>query len=178
MTNNFRPPAINPSNRIASSPRDAIQGAVAISTSYANPGGTGDRTATITVTTDLSVTGLPSVLVNGNKNETGFYFNNQATAGKYLRFDFGVAASRVIQEAKFYQVVANPSQGTWQWQGSNDASAWTAIGASFALGSVLTQTITELSVNTTGYRYYQLFGVSGNTSNLSYSCEFEFKISA
>ncbi len=146
---------------------------------YANPGGTGDRTASITVTATLSYAGggAPSVMVDGIKaGATNFYWaGGVAVAGKYLRFDFGAAASKLITEAKYYQQTTT-SHGVMKWQGSNNGTDWTDIGGTFTLGGAATQTITTLSGNALGYRYYQMMGVSGNQSNVPWVYEFEFKI--
>jgi trimeric autotransporter adhesin len=142
-------------------------------TSYSNPGGMGNRTATITVTTDIIV-GTPSQLVDGSFSSTN-YFSGAAVAGKYIMFDFGAGAANVINEAKYYQGSV-ATQGTWEWQGSNNGSTWVNIGSNFTLGGALTQTITTLSVNSSTYRYYRLLGVSGVSSSGPYAREFEFKI--
>ena len=150
-------------------------------TSYSNTGGTGDRSAIITVTDSgagpLLASGSSQNLVNGDTAESNTWFNAIDISSSWITFDFGVGASKIIDEAKFYQSAAN-SHGTWKWQGSDDNSAWTDIGSSFTLGGSATQTITELSGNTTGYRYYRLTGVSGTASTSPYITEFEFKISA
>lgn len=148
-----------------------------VSTSYTNTGGTGDRTGIITVTWTASYgTGTPTTLVNGNTSENVLYFaNGVAASGKYILFDFG--SGKVIDEAKWYQSITD-NNGVWQWEGSNDAMSWTAIGSSFTLGSSATQTITELSGNTTSYRYYRINGVSGTMSYSAWLYEIEFKISS
>ena len=127
---------------------------------------TGDRTASITVTTTLPGAvggGTPSNLVDGdfgaNSTDAMDMANGHAVSGLYIRFQYGVSTK--ITEAKWYQQ-NTASLGTWKWQGSNDASAWTDIGSQFTLGGATTQTQTELSTNTNGYLYYQLIGVSGN----------------
>ena len=138
-----------------------------MATSYANPGGTGDRTASITVT-GTGIVGTLSHFVDGSLG-LGEWFNDATL----IRFDFGTA--KVIDEAKFYQ--NDPStQGSWQWQGGPDGAAWTNLGAPFTLGGATVQTITALAGNTTGYRFYQLVRVSGATSSLPWVHEFEFKI--
>jgi hypothetical protein len=158
--------------------------AATVSTSYANSGGSGSRTGSITVTTDLNVTqpGNITKLLDGvTSAATDLYLNNvQAVSGKVMRFNFGTtryAKSYVINEAKFYQQ-SSTSQGTWKWQGSIDGTTWVDIGSSLTLGSSATQTMTELSGNTTAYQYYQLLGVSGNTNSGPFVYEMEFKISA
>jgi hypothetical protein len=117
-----------------------------------------------------------SWLVAGNFVNS-LWWDAEATAGKYIKFDFGASAAKVITEAKFYQGMTD-AHGVWQWQGSNNDTDWTVIGANFTLGGVLTQTITTLGENATLYRYYRLWGVSGTTSNTSYIRQFEFKINS
>ena len=87
-----------------------------------------------------------------------------------LQWDFG--SSVVIDEARLYQQTPD-AQGTWKWQGSNDGSAWTDLGSSFALGGG-TVTSSAMGNNATPYRYYRLLGVSGSTSNNPYVRQFEF----
>lgn len=149
-------------------------------TSYANTGGSGDRTGIVTVTASSSTLATHSdpypELVDGNQADHTTWFIIGALSGSvFVRFDFG--SSKVIDEAKFYQETS-ATQGTWQWQGSADASSWTNIGSSFGLGGATTQTITALSGNSSSYRYYQIIGVSGSTDSGPYISEFEFKISA
>jgi hypothetical protein len=146
-------------------------------TSYDNAGGKGNRTASITVSfTGGLMGGTASGLVNGVfSSSDGLYFANTGVSGKYIRFDFGAGAQKVINEIKYYQQTAT-TQGVWQFQGSNDASSWTNIGSTFTLGSAATDTITAMSANTTTYRYYQLLGVSGSGNSSPWAYEWEFKI--
>jgi hypothetical protein len=150
---------------------------------YANAGGTGDRTATITATAsaayEASQSGSIVNLVDGaiaTGATDAWATLAVAVSGNFMRFDFGAGASKLITEAKWYQNTTATS-GDHVWQGSDDATNWTNIGATFTLGGATTQTITELSGNTTGYRYYQLLGVSGNLSAVTWHEEMEFKIS-
>jgi hypothetical protein len=144
--------------------------------SYANPGGTGDRTASITVTDSGGYwAGTISKLVNGINPDNDQYMGAVAVAGRYLRFDFGAGKSKLITEVKWYQDTTD-AHGTWQWQGSDNGSDWTDIGSSFTLGGATTQTQTSMSGNASGYRYYQPLGVSGNASANPYINEIEFKI--
>jgi len=148
-------------------------------TLYTNSGGTGDRLASITATTDLSVReSAVTTLVDGlfPAPFNGFRCWQQDTVGLYMRFDFGAGESKVITEAKWYSDSTGATDGTWRWQGSDDASSWTNIGSTFTLSGSTEQTQTELSGNANGYRYYQLLGVSGQVSGLWYWREVEFKI--
>ena len=148
---------------------------------YSNTLGTGDRHLLITVTTDLTwgnfVTGrVPQDLVDGNTSNYGVYFGG-SVAGKYLRFDFGTA--QIITETTFHHNTSNHLHGIWQWQGSNDASSWTSIGATF--NSNDSDICTSMSGNTGFYRYYQMMGVSGTADGSIFGpfySEVEFKIVA
>ena len=157
--------------------------AIGLAPSYANQDGTGDRTATIAVSVSSAAltVNTPSNLVDGgfanNTTDSIAFVPSVAVAGKWIRFDFGVGAERVITEAKWYQS-GTQTHGTWKWQGSVDGSIWDDIGAGFTLGGATTQLHTELDGNSTAYRYYRLLGVSGNASGGPYIQEVEFKLDA
>lgn len=140
---------------------------------YANTGGTGDRTAIITFSAETGTESYDVSLLDGVNNAGTGYLVSEIT-GKWLKFDFGAAKDVLITEAKWYQGDTGTG-GTWKWQGSNNDADWTDIGTSFTLGGVATQTQTSLSGNTTEYRYYRLYGVSG-TNSQPYLYELEFKI--
>lgn len=149
------------------------------SASYANSGGTGNRTGSITTTSNgtgwRDNGGNESEMVNGNLTGVTWWASGGSNSGMWLKFDFGSGNTKVIQEAKWYQSTSD-SHGTWKWQGSNDNSSWTDIGSSFTLGGATTQTQTSLSGNTTAYRYYKLAAVSGSASGNPYIYEIEFKL--
>ena len=141
--------------------------------SYSNPGGTGDRTALITVTlADFAFFGTKEALIG---SAVTLFFGGSAVAGGSMKFDFGVGVKKVINEATWHQDYG-ASQGTWQWQGSNDNSTWIPIGSAFSVGDTATQVQTSLSGNVDGYRYYRLYGISGNSTFLRYVYSLEFKI--
>lgn len=146
-----------------------------MATSYANPGGSGDRTAIITVTTNITAltNGPISKYVDGALSGNMYFGAYDAVAGLYIQFDFGVG--KVIDEAKHYQSTAH-DHGTWKWQGSNNGTDWTDIGSSFTFGGATTQTQTSMNGNTVVYRYYRILGVSGNLNAGPDLYEFEFKI--
>lgn len=153
-----------------------------VSTSYANPKGSGDRDGLVTVTdVTNNVCGQQepwtNIFIDGiTSGQTDNWLLGGAVSGKILRFDFGSA--HVIDEIKYYQG-GSDNNGLWQWQGSNtEGSGYTNIGSPAALGGAATVTITALSGNTTAYRYYQMVGSSGSADGSSYGYEFEFKISA
>jgi len=151
-----------------------------VTTSYDNPGGKGNRTATITVTFDGTLGGSSFInnLVDGAFTDTSadacWWHTGQS--GRTLTFDF--ATPKVIQEAKFF-ASGTTGNGTWKWRGSNDGSNYADLSIAFTLAGATTGAICgDLSANNVAYRYYQLFQVSGATSNASWNREMEFKISA
>jgi len=91
--------------------------------------------------------------------------NTGAAANKYFRFDFGSGNSIKITEAEWFRN-GTGTHGTYRWQGGNDGTNWTTIGADFTLGGTASPPATVLSTgisgNTTGYRWYQLLGISGS----------------
>lgn len=144
-----------------------------VTPSYANAGGTGNRTGIITVTqASLNVFVNPTILIDGNTSGAGSYFNGTPD-GEWIKFDFGTA--KVIDEAKFYQS-NSATHGTWKLQGSADDSSWSDVGTSFTFGGTTLQTITELNGNTTAFRYYRFIKVSGTTNGGPWTYELEFSI--
>lgn len=140
--------------------------------SYTHLVSTGDRRALISVSKTVGGGGDNGIsLIEGNLTSTSFFLNSPV-AGLYLRFDF--QSPVILTEAKWIQQ-NTASHGTWKWQGSPDASTWTDIGASFTLGGATTQTQTTLAGNTTGYRYYQLLGISGSGDSGPWIHEIEFQ---
>jgi hypothetical protein len=146
-------------------------------TSYANAGGTGDRSKYIAVNLSSgvagsSVTASPHQFVNGNSADGGWL--SFTASGEWFQFDFGY--EHAIDEVKWIQSTT-ASHGTWKWQASNDASSWTDIGSSFTLGGATTQTQTAMAGNVTSYRYYRLLGISGSYNGSPDLHEVQFKIS-
>jgi hypothetical protein len=147
----------------------------AVTPAYGNPLSLGDRTATITLTSDVAKSGGNYTdLINGSYAGT-LWFSGGAVAGHYIKFDFGV--DKIISEAIWYQTAGATTQGVWKWQGSADGSNWFDIGSSFTLGD-WAQVQTQLNGNTTAYRYYRLLGISGNTSTVPFDAEIDFCIGA
>jgi hypothetical protein len=141
--------------------------------SYSNVQGSGNRTSTVTATASSGlVSGDITHSVDGNIDQDDWYFHTTTLSSDvWIQWDFGAAI--IVDEARFYQEDSS-SQGVWKWQGSNDASAWSDIGGSFALGGVPLQVIASLNGNNTAYRYYRIAGVSGSTSSSPWIREFEF----
>lgn len=147
---------------------------------YPKSGGQTDRRALIAMTATIDHQGDLNALIDGTHASNFFFYPNPANnvAGTYIRFDFGVDAHKLITEATLYQDVYR-EQGIWQWQGSDNGTDWTNIGANFTLGCPYGTTVqiqTELHGNTNRYRYYQLLGISGTTDGTSYELELDFKI--
>ena len=153
-----------------------------MATSYSNLGGTGSRTRRVVITQTILVSGSTSELLNGTYGNTFFFSpNGQAVAGLYLQFSFFTTTYGmmpvVIDEARWYQDTTS-THGSWKWQGSNDGSIWTDIGAAFTLGGATPfQTQSSLNGNTTAFLYYRLLGVSGTSSSTPWLREIEFRIS-
>ncbi len=149
--------------------------------SYANTGGTGNRTNagdnSVFVSGDWFGGGVQKTIDGDTTNAGQFFFSGAAVANTSIIFDFdgGTGRQVLITEVKYYQGDAT-DQGVWKFQGSNDASSWTDIGGSFSLVTAATTTITAMSGNTTKYRYYRFYGVSGTSNGGPWCFEFEFKI--
>lgn len=146
------------------------------STNYANSGGTGNRTGSITVTGNFSFdSGAFSSLVDGTNSaqcdEPGT--GSTSLVGATVQFDFGSGVSKFIDEVTIKR--SGGSNGTWRWEVSNNGSSWTVASADFAMAGA--STVVALTPDAAGHRYYRLVGVSGNWSN-NFWQEFEFKINS
>jgi hypothetical protein len=150
-------------------------------TSYANSGGTGNRTGDITVTDHFvtatvaagqDVTKLVEGTLAAASGTNSFSFTNTTiTAGDHIKFDFG--SSQYIDEIKYYRQTTT-DYGTWAVEGSDDDSAWTAYG-SFTWNQA-TQTVTLSGVPSGGHRYWRwVCTTPANTYN-GWHYEIEFKI--
>jgi hypothetical protein len=154
--------------------------AASSTSSYANSGGTGNRTSSITVSSSgLSFGGgsVTNALVNGNQSDQVFFGTNTTQTG-YIQFDFGSGNAKYIDEVKIYKDTGSGGLGTgWKWQGSNDGSTFTDLTTSLTLtGSASTYTTTIPAYNAT-YRYFR-FALTAGTFGGSWVYEFEFKLSA
>jgi hypothetical protein len=106
-------------------------------------------------------------------NSLSKWFNGNAAPTGWLRYDFGAGNAQVV---KRYTVtsgsdVPERDPKNWQFQGSNDGSAWTTLNTqsdqSFATRS---QANTYDITNTTAYRYYQL-NVTANFGGSTYGLQ-------
>jgi hypothetical protein len=149
-------------------------------TSYANTGGTGNRTAIITCSTNITVAGgVIGNLVDGsnlNGVTNSVDFNGAAnTNGNFIAFAW--AAVKYIDEVNIYCAASAPSNGVWVWEYSvNGSTAWTQV-ASFTWNTQ-TQTVALTGVPGSGALAYRMRknGTLGSMSNIYYG-EVEFKIS-
>jgi hypothetical protein len=137
-------------------------GAAGAVTSYANPGGMGNRTALITITGTalFAWAGTNSIanathLVNGDTIETGFTFTNVKQKNRDMIFDFGSA--KVVDEFRWLQA-DSATYGDYIWQGSTDNITWVDIGAALTLGG--NPSVTYTRPNGTAYRYYRMFNLT------------------
>jgi len=90
---------------------------------------TGDRTASITVTTAGLACSPASKLVDGNTGTTCYMNSGTLNGSQYIRFQF--LSAKKVDDAFWLQnanSVASTPNGVWQWQGSNDGSGWSNIG--------------------------------------------------
>lgn len=94
----------------------------------------------------------------------------------WLRYDFGVGASKVITHYAVTAITGNPSNPNdtngapkdWTFEGSNDASSWTVIQTiTNQTAWATSETRTFQTSNTTGYRYYRI-NISANNGFASY----------
>jgi len=146
-------------------------------TAYTNEYGQGDRTSIITGTTNMIITGPLSNAVDGligiDADDSWWFSGTYAVAGNYVRFQMN--APQFIDEISWHQFGAS-GLGVWKWQASNDASTWVDMSGDFTLGGFSGVTATTLTpADDTGYIYWQLLGVSGNTSNATFNREITFK---
>lgn len=164
----------------------ASGGAITVTPAYTNPGGQGDRTALIAITSLGTVSGAATSAIYAEGSAASL-INGVTTLGGpgsctfklgltdvVVTFDFGPGAARVITEMTIAQHAA-VANGTFQLRGSNDALVWSNLGASWTLNAV-SNVITAPSANQTGFRYYQWQQVGGTTNNGVYITEVTFKI--
>lgn len=153
----------------------ASRSLVAPGTAYANSGGTGDRTASITVTTSgWNGTITKSNAVDGatGANTTDGINPTSVSNGATMTFDFGAGVQKYIDEVTVYW--NNSSAGyLTHWQGSNNGTDWTPLSSD--VGYTTNTMVFTLTPETTGYRYYRWYKTSG-TVPAGYLLEVEFKI--
>lgn len=156
--------------------------------SYASPGGTGNRSAIITVSSSgigwgAGCSGAP--LVDGTLANTNWCYGDSA-AGDWLLFTFDSA--RYFDEIRFHggwyvAAVGVGHTSVMKVQGSNDGSTFTDIGTETAQvydGIVNYKTYTiDPAFKGAAYKFLRLYGVSGAwDSGGRHLLEVEFKLTA
>ena len=162
-----------------------------VTTSYAASAyDSGDRTGDITATQsspDWLNGEPPNNLVDGglSANSTDAVmgaFNTAQITGKWMNFEW--ENRQIITEMTWWNNQTDTvAMGRWQWQGSNDGTNYTNIGAEWEWNNTsytsdsgnYKKVYTELSANTTGYKHYRMLGVSGTVTNTSWWLELYFK---
>jgi hypothetical protein len=144
---------------------------------FTNEGGRGNRTALITVTSDLSVSqGTLSNLVDGafGANSSDSIEIGAGQSGKYIQFDFGATKKKSITGFN-WQKSNTGDHGTWKMQASNDASSWSDIIDAVSTATTIVKGRTN-GTNLGYYRYFRLLQVTGTTSSSPWNVEIEFCI--
>jgi hypothetical protein len=144
-------------------------------TLYANPLGSGDRTAQIAVTRNWSYGGnggdiTHAVQDHDNPLSSGFTIAGGPVAGLFINFDFG--SPQYISEVTLYSVAQD---GTWKWQYSDDNAAWADVPDSTFTKGAITPAHTIPLADMGAHRYWRALGVSGS-STANWWSGFDFKI--
>lgn len=151
-------------------------------TSYGNTGGTGDRTATITVTSNKCMNqGTDSNLVDGafGTNSTDSRDFHALCTGCIIQWDFGSGNSNIIDEMKWYSS-GTDTHSTWVVEASADAIHWIVMKASFTLGGSSGANTISWTNASGSYRYWRLRQTDDATtvSSSPWDEEIEFKLAA
>lgn len=146
--------------------------------SYANSGGTGDRSALIAVTADFA----PFLGGVGNLVDGGFgadaidaFGANPAGPGNEIIFDLTAMGGQAISEFRFFRNDADDDWGDWQFGGSQDGDYWDDLGEVVKLGG--TSRRYHEVCNQSVYNYYRLLHVDGVLSGNPWLIEIEFRLS-
>lgn len=139
----------------------------------------GNRTATITATTDVAATvGDITKLLNGTQATDYYWTNAVAVLNKYIKFDFG--SSTLVSGFQWVQsaITGLNTNGFWKLEGSNDDISYNTLVSSLELGNYGTRVSGSITVvefeNQTAYRYLKFTGLSGTTSNAPWLYEILF----
>jgi hypothetical protein len=140
---------------------------------YGNPGGTGDRTASITVTSNLTPTGgTLAALIDGTTGSGGATFTT--SRGWYLQFDFGSGNEKCINAFKYYASATTATGGQWVFEASDGNGFWDIL-TTVTFGTTATEEFTFTNIKR--YRYYRLRKDLTNTGPGTVTMrEIEFKI--
>jgi Tfp pilus assembly major pilin PilA len=149
--------------------------------SYGQKGGSGNRSAIITVTSTATFgNGDVTKLIEGSSCHTisdsalgGACSFTNGLSSKEIKFDFGASYSPKITEFTWFQ--SNTStHGTWKIAGSTNDTTYTDLATGLTLGGAIRTTYAV--TNTTAYRYYKLIQTGGTTSSSPWLREIWFKL--
>jgi hypothetical protein len=151
-----------------------------VATSYANSGGTGNRTSLIRVNDNGVINGgtlTGAKLVDGTLTDQGWFVSGQTAA--WIEFDFSAIGKVVIDAFRIYGSAAT-ANGTWKlsgWDPTTGAWVQIATGLVWAGNSGGFGTPNELTFsNSTAYQVYRLDQTAGTTTSGPDYSEIEFKI--
>ena len=169
-------------------------------TSWLNPLSKGNRTSTISISSNVFPRGGPnSEMVNGNFSSNGPW-GADSCVGQYYMFDLG--NSYTINGFKLFNSGSTTLEagriGYFNFEGSNNNSTWTTLTTNFiwcdntspdginlmnqTSDADLLETFSSVSIqtklffNTTAYRYYRFIGTSGNWNSSPYYNGICFKV--
>lgn len=101
--------------------------------------------------------------------------NETVTSAKSLVWDF--RAPLIVKKMKWWQSLPLGVDNLHQFQGSNNGSSWTDIGAPIEIDVPSGQNVVFdfTADNSTAYRFYRLLGVSGDVTSGPWQQETEFE---
>lgn len=106
-----------------------------------------------------------------------FFFGNSA-GSQIIKIDFGSGKTKVIQGFRIFQNATSASNGTWNFEGSNDDSTWTGIDVGWEWLAVSNngRIYFERSfANLEAFRYYRFTKTGGSTNNTTWINWFQFR---
>lgn len=148
-------------------------------TSYGNPGGVGNRTASIAVTAgvDGPVPGPAQAFVDGSLAYGNSYVFINTPAGHRILFDFSALGARIIDEFTLHKFFTPTGWGTVQFRGSLDGVDWDNLGAPLAVGTG-DKYVHPLGGNENPYLYYDLLHTVASGDVTVEIQEIDFKIAS
>ena len=155
---------------------------------YENAGGTGDRTALITVTSNITPDASPvdwQELVNGlDADATNMYWNNIDVTGKYIQLHYEslvLLTELKLKTSGGYDGAFGDS--TWKIRGSINGTDWIdlcvarlMVGAGDVWRTGSGTFVFVFPSNAMGYSDFQIYGAGGSLSGYMVPREVECKI--
>ncbi|MBF9220182.1 discoidin domain-containing protein [Hymenobacter ruricola] len=117
-------------------------------------GGGPNVAAQATITASSTLAGTPAANAIDGNTGTGWSAALNQPMPQWLQLDYG-GQPRVISRYSIYLRRSFAASGTWDLQGSNNASAWTTLHT-VAAAQPVDVTNSYSFANTTAYRYYRL----------------------